>query len=152
MPETCKNLISSSCAHQTHEISQTLPYSVDFKAPGELWNPLSKTILNKRSFIWDKGLINIPNDCKAQKYLVHGTYKHFWEMWNHVIINGYLMELMPLFLVRYCDIMLTQQVAISTQIPPSYLMWSLTGWPYMAGEVSHREDPSLQAKQHLHTR
>ena len=29
--------------HQTHEIYQVLPYSVDFKAPRELSNPLSQS-------------------------------------------------------------------------------------------------------------
>ena len=46
-------------AHQTHEIYQVLPYSVDFKTPGELWNPLSKTVLSKCNFIWNKGPVNI---------------------------------------------------------------------------------------------
>ena len=33
----------------------TVPlYTVDFKAPGKLWNPLSKTVLSKCSFIWSK--------------------------------------------------------------------------------------------------
>ena len=31
-----------------------LPYSKDFKAPGELWNPQNKTVLCKCSFIWNK--------------------------------------------------------------------------------------------------
>ena len=40
MSETCENWLGlvNSCihyAHQTHEISQVLPYSVDFKAPAE---------------------------------------------------------------------------------------------------------------------
>ena len=42
MPETCENWLSlvNNCvyyAHQTHVIYQLLPYSVDFKAPWELW-------------------------------------------------------------------------------------------------------------------
>ena len=51
MPETYENwlsLVNSYVyyAHQTHEIYQVhvLPYSVDYKAPRELWNPLSKTV------------------------------------------------------------------------------------------------------------
>ena len=48
---TCENWLSllNSCiyyAHQTHEIYQVLPYFMDFKAPWELWNPLSKTVLS----------------------------------------------------------------------------------------------------------
>ena len=55
MPEACENwlgLVNSYIyyAHQTHEINQVLPYSVDFKAPVELWDPLSKTV-SSRVFI-----------------------------------------------------------------------------------------------------
>ena len=51
MFETCENWLGlvNSCiyyAHQTHEIYQALPYSADFKAPEELWNPLSETVLS----------------------------------------------------------------------------------------------------------
>ena len=72
MPETCENwlgLVNSRVyyAHQTHEIYQVLPYSVDFKAPGELCNPLSKTVLSECSFIWNKGCVNICHDHKAPK-------------------------------------------------------------------------------------
>ena len=67
MPETCDNwlgLVKSYVyyAHQTYEIYQALPYSVDFKALGELWNTLSETVLSKYSFIRDKGPVNIWND------------------------------------------------------------------------------------------
>ena len=49
MPETNENwlgLVNNYIyyACQTSEIYQVLPNSVDFKAPGELWNPLSKKI------------------------------------------------------------------------------------------------------------
>ena len=59
MPETCNNGLGlvNSCvyyAHQTREINQALPHSVDFKASVELWNPLSKIALHKCSFIWEK--------------------------------------------------------------------------------------------------
>ena len=52
MPEICENWLSLVniciyCAHQTCEIYQALPYSVDFKAPGEILNPLSKTALRR---------------------------------------------------------------------------------------------------------
>ena len=41
MPKTCENCLGLVSifiyyARQTHEIYQVLPYSVDFKAPGEL--------------------------------------------------------------------------------------------------------------------
>ena len=50
MSETFENWLGlvKSCiyyARQTHEIYQVLPYSVDFKAPGELWNLLSKIVI-----------------------------------------------------------------------------------------------------------
>ena len=51
MPENCESWfrfvnIYIHYAHQTQEIYQVQPWSVDFKAPGELWNPLSKTVLS----------------------------------------------------------------------------------------------------------
>ena len=72
MPETCENwlgLVNSCVYHASHarEIYKVLPYSVDFKAPQELWNPLSKTVLSKCSFISNKGPVNIWNDRKSQK-------------------------------------------------------------------------------------
>ena len=72
MPDTWENLsgLVHSCiyhAHQTREIYQVLPYSVDFKAPDQLWNPTSKTVLSKSSFIWNKGPVNTWNDSKYQK-------------------------------------------------------------------------------------
>ena len=68
MPDTCENWLGlvNSCvyyAHQTHEIYQILPYSVDFKAREELWNPLSETVFS----IWTSAHVNNLNDCKAQK-------------------------------------------------------------------------------------
>ena len=60
MPETCENGFGpvNNCffyACQTPEIDQVLPYSVDFKAPRELWNPLNKTVLSQCSFIQNEG-------------------------------------------------------------------------------------------------
>ena len=74
MPETCEKwldlvIICIYYAPQTREIGQVLPYSLDFKAPGELWNPLCKTIL-KCSFnkqFSNEGSVNIWNDRKARK-------------------------------------------------------------------------------------
>ena len=90
---------SCACyARQTSEIYLVLPYSVDFKAPGELWNPLSKTTLytsfhshqwiqtgvtvrkrpfllktrlRKCSFIWNEGLVNmrITVKFKSNRYI-----------------------------------------------------------------------------------
>ena len=82
MPEPCENghALVNNCvyyAHQTREIYQVLPYSVDFKAPLELWNLLSKTVLTKYSFIWNKGHVNIWNGRKAQKLVERQTSKYF---------------------------------------------------------------------------
>ena len=72
MPETCENWLGLvySCIHyacRIHEIYQLLSYSVDFKTPMELWNPLNKTVLRKCSFIWNKWPANIWNYGKTQK-------------------------------------------------------------------------------------
>ena len=45
MPDTSENFLGlvSSCfyyAHKTRDIYQILPYSVDFKAPRKVWNPV----------------------------------------------------------------------------------------------------------------
>ena len=60
MCETCKNWLGlvNSCvyyARQIREIYQVLSYSVDPKAPRELWSPLSKAVLCKYSFVSNKG-------------------------------------------------------------------------------------------------
>ena len=44
-------------ARHTREIYQILPYSMDFKALRELWNPLGKTVFSKCSFSWNKRLV-----------------------------------------------------------------------------------------------
>ena len=46
-------------ARQTREIYQLLSYAVGFKAAGELWNSLSKTVLSKCSCIGNKGPVDI---------------------------------------------------------------------------------------------
>ena len=56
MPETCEiclGLVKSFVyyVHQTRGIYQVQHNSVDFEAPGELWNALSKTVLGKCSYI-----------------------------------------------------------------------------------------------------
>ena len=56
MLKTFKNgpCFVNSCVYydgQTHGIYQVLPYAIDFKAFGELWNLLSKTVLSECSFI-----------------------------------------------------------------------------------------------------
>ena len=64
MPDTCELQLglANSCAyyaHQTREIYQVLPCSIDFKAPRELQNPPSEAVLSKCGFIWNKGPGNI---------------------------------------------------------------------------------------------
>ena len=82
MPGTCENWLSlvNSCvysARQTREIYQVLPYSVDFKAPAELWNPLRKTVLSKCSFIPNKGPVKLWNDRKLKSNLYVGSVNIF---------------------------------------------------------------------------
>ena len=72
MLETCENWLSlvNSCIYyacQIQEIRQVLSYSVNFKAHGELLNTLSKIVLNKYSFMWNKGPVNLSSDSKTQK-------------------------------------------------------------------------------------
>ena len=43
-------------ASETHEIYQVLHCSVDSQDSRELWNPMTKTVVSKRSFVWSKGL------------------------------------------------------------------------------------------------
>ena len=71
MPKTCENWLGpvNSCvyyARQTCNIYQVLSYSVVFKAPLQLWDPLSKTVLSKCRLIWNKGHVNIRNHSKDQ--------------------------------------------------------------------------------------
>ena len=58
------------------QINEVLPNSADFKAPGEFWNSLRKTVLIKRSFTGNKGPLNTWNGRKAKKYLVRRTCKY----------------------------------------------------------------------------
>ena len=56
MSDTCEKWFGlvNSCAYyalQAREINQVLPYLVDFEAPGELWNPLTKTVLTKANVV-----------------------------------------------------------------------------------------------------
>ena len=48
-------------ACQTRDIYRVLPYTVDFKAPDELWNLPIKTVRSKCNFTWNKGPVNIWN-------------------------------------------------------------------------------------------
>ena len=72
MPETCEKwlgLVNNWVyhAHQTGEICQVLSYSLDFKAPSELWNPLNNTVFSKYYSFCNKVPVNIRNDRKAKK-------------------------------------------------------------------------------------
>ena len=57
--ESSRDVVNSYVyyVHQTREIYQVLRYSVEFKAPRRLWNPLSKSILG--SFTLNDGPVNI---------------------------------------------------------------------------------------------
>ena len=96
-PDTCENWLGlvKSCvyyAHQTHEIYQLLLFPVDFKARGELWNLLNKTVHSKCSFIWNDGPVKIWNDHKAENlYIGHvNIFPNFWHWPNFVTGFFYL--------------------------------------------------------------
>ena len=74
---------------------QVLPYSVDFKAPGELWNPLSKTVLSKSDFVWIKGPVNT---WKAKKISCTSTCKYFPIFWHW--LNVILIIFLPEYYLR----------------------------------------------------
>ena len=70
MTKTCENWLSGVNIYvyytrQISEITQELPYSVDFRARRELWFPLSKTVLSKCSFS-NKGPVYILKYRKAR--------------------------------------------------------------------------------------
>ena len=74
MPETCETLLGlvnsciyDACHSQNREIYQVLPFSMDFKPPGELLNPMGKTVLSKCSVILNIGPVNIGNGLNARK-------------------------------------------------------------------------------------
>ena len=72
---SCKHCIYYAC--QTHEIYQVLPYSVEFKAHEEFWNPLSKTALSKCSFIYNKGPLTSEMTVKLKSNLNIGPVNIF---------------------------------------------------------------------------
>ena len=87
MPDTFENglgFVKSCfyCVHQTREIYQVLPYLVDIKAPAELWNPLSKTLLNT----CNKDVIHVIflNDRKAQKQLASRTCRYLPNFYTSI--------------------------------------------------------------------
>ena len=87
-------------ACQTFAIYRVLPYSVDSKAPGELWNPLSKTVLCKSSLIWNKGPVNMssnmhfrpvnifPNFWHCLTEIMHSYFHSCQSTWFHLWINS----------------------------------------------------------------
>ena len=72
-------------AHQTHTIYQVLPYSVDFKAPRELWNPLCQTVLSKYSFIWNKGRVKIRTDLMLERNFDVGPVNIFPFFYTDIV-------------------------------------------------------------------
>ena len=77
--ENCLGLVNRGIYYVGHrrEIYRVLPYSMDLKAPRELWNVLGETTFSKCSFIWHKGPANIWIDCKAQSNLYVGHVNMF---------------------------------------------------------------------------
>ena len=74
MPEICENWLGflNICVYfssQICEIYQVLSYSVDFNAPEELWNPLSKTVLSKYSVISNQETSEMTVKLKSNLYV-----------------------------------------------------------------------------------
>ena len=84
--ETCENWLDPInnrvyFACQIRATYQLLPYSVDFKAHMELWNPLSKTIIIKYSFISTKGPVKSEMIVKVESNLNVGPVNIFLNFW-----------------------------------------------------------------------
>ena len=75
---------------------------MDFKALEELWNPLSKTVLNNCNYNWNKGHVNIWNDRKAQKKLVLRTCWYFLKQYSITIICVKLPSAKPQLSTTQC--------------------------------------------------
>ena len=87
MPETCGNWLGlvNTCAyyaHQTRGIYQVLPYSAGFKAPRELWNLLSKTVLSKCSLFGIKDLLTFEMAVKLKRNEYVGPVNIFPKFWH----------------------------------------------------------------------
>ena len=100
MPETyenCSGIVCNRvyCVSHTHEIYRALPFSLDFKASGELLNQLSKTVLIKCSFDRKKVTVNILNDHKAQKWLVRRICEYFSYFWHRIEMKIHIRHLTP---------------------------------------------------------
>ena len=66
--------------HQAHEIYQVLSYSQDFKAPQELWNPLSKTVNIVLFGIKDPHTYEMTIKLKSNSYIEHvNIFPNFWH-------------------------------------------------------------------------
>ena len=89
---SCKHWLSPVysciyCVRQTCDTYEVRPYSVDFKAPGGLLNPLSKTVRSHCKFNWIKGPVIFWNDRKAQRSLARGIWRYFpyFLPWNYML-------------------------------------------------------------------
>ena len=88
--ERCENWLGlvNCCVYYARyilEIYQVQLYSVDFKAPGELWNPPSKTLLSKCYFIWNKRpatsqmIVNSKVTCTTDLYVFFSIFLTLWR-------------------------------------------------------------------------
>ena len=95
MSKTCQNwlgLVNNYIyyACHTYEIYQVLSCSVDFKAPGELWNPLSKTVLSDCSLFGIKDLETSKMTVKLKSNLYFGlvnVFPNFWHWDCHIHVS-----------------------------------------------------------------
>ena len=87
MSKTCQNWLGlvNNCIYyacHTYEIYQVLSYSVDFKAPGEIWNPLSKTVLSDCSLFGIKDLETSKMTVKLKSNFYFGLVNVFPNFWH----------------------------------------------------------------------
>ena len=69
-------------AHQTHEIYHVVSYSVDFKALGELWNPLSIQYFINVVLFGIKDLQTFEMTKKPKSNLYVGAVNIFPKFWH----------------------------------------------------------------------
>ena len=114
-------------ACQTCKIYKVLPCSLHF---GELWNPLSKTVLNKCGFIWNKGPVNILKKLKNDLHVGFvNIFPNFLD-WYYVCCipehAAYLCS--PVTSVQLTSWLSTGQTVAVIRIPHIMWQWQEALW------------------------
>ena len=81
IPESCTNWLGlvDSCVLMPTRLVKFTRYSL---ISGKLWNPLSKRVLSKCSFVWNKGPVNIWKHRKLISNLYVGPVNIFSNFWH----------------------------------------------------------------------